>query len=172
MYTNYNSVYANYLMHHGVKGQKWGIRRTLKAYGQAIGRHMVPSVGAGFVGEGVGRAASGGNRFIGRSVGAGAAIATNRNIGYSYRQSNNKDKRISSKTKKKLNKIDRRIERITNAATAAIAYAPEIATGAKIASYLIGSNINSRRAKWHSATRAAQNVRIYRNTPKSLPAGR
>ena len=171
MYTNYNTVYANYLMHHGVKGQKWGVRRTLKAYGQAIGRHMVPSVGAGLVSESVGRVVSG-NRFIGRSVGAGAAISTNRNIGYSYRRSNDKDKRMSSKTKKKLNKIDRRIERITNAATAAIAYAPEISTGAKIASYLIGSNINSRRAKWHGTTRAAQNVKIYRNTPRSLPAGR
>ena len=32
MYTNYNSVYANYLMHHGVKGQKWGVRKT-KAWG-------------------------------------------------------------------------------------------------------------------------------------------
>ena len=170
MYTNYNSVYANYLMHHGVKGQKWGVRRTLKAYGQAIGRHMVPSAGAGFVGEGIGRIASGGNRFIGRTVGAGAAISTNKNIGYSYRLANDKNKQMSSKTKNKLNKIDRRIERITNVATAAIAYAPEITTGARIASYLIGSNINNRRAKWHGTTRAAQNVRIYRNTPRSLPA--
>lgn len=32
MYTDYERVYANYLMHHGIKGMKWGVRRALKKY--------------------------------------------------------------------------------------------------------------------------------------------
>nr|DAR74548.1 MAG TPA: hypothetical protein [Caudoviricetes sp.] len=27
MYTDYERVYTNYLMHHGTKGMKWGIRK-------------------------------------------------------------------------------------------------------------------------------------------------
>lgn len=34
MYTDYERVYANYLMHHGTKGMKWGVRRALKKYGR------------------------------------------------------------------------------------------------------------------------------------------
>lgn len=34
MYTDYERVYSNYLMHHGTKGMKWGVRRTLKKYGR------------------------------------------------------------------------------------------------------------------------------------------
>ena len=33
MYTDYERVYTNYLMHHGTKGMKWGVRRALKKYG-------------------------------------------------------------------------------------------------------------------------------------------
>lgn len=32
MYTDYERVYTNYLMHHGTKGMKWGVRRALKKY--------------------------------------------------------------------------------------------------------------------------------------------
>ena len=32
MYTDYERVYSNYLMHHGTKGMKWGVRRALKKY--------------------------------------------------------------------------------------------------------------------------------------------
>ena len=34
MYTDYERVYTNYLMHHGTKGMKWGVRRALKKYGR------------------------------------------------------------------------------------------------------------------------------------------
>lgn len=34
MYTDYERVYSNYLMHHGTKGMKWGVRRALKKYGR------------------------------------------------------------------------------------------------------------------------------------------
>lgn len=34
MYTDYERVYTNYLMHHGTKGMKWGVRRVLKKYGR------------------------------------------------------------------------------------------------------------------------------------------
>ncbi len=34
MYTDYERVYSNYLMHHGTKGMKWGVRRALKKYGK------------------------------------------------------------------------------------------------------------------------------------------
>ena len=34
MYTDYEKVYTNYLMHHGTKGMKWGVRRALKKYGR------------------------------------------------------------------------------------------------------------------------------------------
>lgn len=33
MYVDYERVYTNYLMHHGTKGMKWGVRRALKKYG-------------------------------------------------------------------------------------------------------------------------------------------
>lgn len=32
MYTDYERVYTKYLMHHGTKGMKWGVRRALKKY--------------------------------------------------------------------------------------------------------------------------------------------
>lgn len=32
MYTDYERIYTNYLMHHGTKGMKWGVRRALKKY--------------------------------------------------------------------------------------------------------------------------------------------
>ena len=32
MYTNYSDAYENYLMHHGVKGMRWGIRRMLPRF--------------------------------------------------------------------------------------------------------------------------------------------
>lgn len=32
MYTDYERLYSNYLMHHGTKGMKWGVRRALKKY--------------------------------------------------------------------------------------------------------------------------------------------
>lgn len=32
MYTDYERVYSNYLMHHGTKGMKWGVRKVLKKY--------------------------------------------------------------------------------------------------------------------------------------------
>lgn len=28
MYTDYNNLYSSYLYHSGVKGMKWGVRRT------------------------------------------------------------------------------------------------------------------------------------------------
>lgn len=34
MYTDYERVYTTYLMHHGTKGMKWGVRRALKKYGR------------------------------------------------------------------------------------------------------------------------------------------
>ena len=34
MYTDYERVYSNHLMHHGTKGMKWGVRRALKKYGR------------------------------------------------------------------------------------------------------------------------------------------
>lgn len=34
MYTDYERVYTNCLMHHGTKGMKWGVRRALKKYGR------------------------------------------------------------------------------------------------------------------------------------------
>ena len=34
MYTDYERLYSNYLMHHGTKGMKWGVRRALKKYGR------------------------------------------------------------------------------------------------------------------------------------------
>lgn len=34
MYADYERVYSNYLMHHGTKGMKWGVRRALKKYGR------------------------------------------------------------------------------------------------------------------------------------------
>ena len=34
LYTDYERVYTNYLMHHGTKGMKWGVRRALKKYGR------------------------------------------------------------------------------------------------------------------------------------------
>lgn len=34
MYTDYERVYSNYLMHHGVKGMRWGVKRALKKYGR------------------------------------------------------------------------------------------------------------------------------------------
>lgn len=34
MYIDYERVYTNYLMHHGTKGMKWGVRRALKKYGK------------------------------------------------------------------------------------------------------------------------------------------
>ena len=33
MYTDYERVYSNYLMHNGNIGMKWGVRRALKKYG-------------------------------------------------------------------------------------------------------------------------------------------
>lgn len=32
MYADYEKVYSNYLMHHGTKGMKWGVRKVLKKY--------------------------------------------------------------------------------------------------------------------------------------------
>lgn len=32
LYTNYSDAYENYLMHHGVKGMRWGIRRMLPRF--------------------------------------------------------------------------------------------------------------------------------------------
>lgn len=32
MYADYERVYTNYLMHHGTKGMKWGVRKVLKKY--------------------------------------------------------------------------------------------------------------------------------------------
>ena len=40
MYTDYERVYTNYLMHHGTKGMKWGVRRTLKKYNALYDRTM------------------------------------------------------------------------------------------------------------------------------------
>lgn len=34
MYTDYERLYSNYLMHKGIKGMKWGVRRALKKYGR------------------------------------------------------------------------------------------------------------------------------------------
>lgn len=34
MYTDYERVYSNYLMHHGVKGMRWGVKRMLKKMGK------------------------------------------------------------------------------------------------------------------------------------------
>lgn len=33
MYTDYERVYTNYLMHHGVKGMRWGVKRMLQKMG-------------------------------------------------------------------------------------------------------------------------------------------
>lgn len=40
MYTDYERLYSNYLMHHGTKGMKWGVRRTLKKYNALYDRTM------------------------------------------------------------------------------------------------------------------------------------
>ena len=32
MYSNFEQTYNSYLMHHGTKGMKWGVRRALKKY--------------------------------------------------------------------------------------------------------------------------------------------
>lgn len=34
MYTDYERVYVNYLMHHGVKGMRWGVKRMLQKMGK------------------------------------------------------------------------------------------------------------------------------------------
>ena len=34
MYTDYERVYSNYLMHHGVKGMRWGVKRMLQKMGK------------------------------------------------------------------------------------------------------------------------------------------
>lgn len=34
MYTDYERVYTNYLMHHGVKGMRWGVKRMLRKMGK------------------------------------------------------------------------------------------------------------------------------------------
>lgn len=34
MYTDYDRVYTNYLMHHGVKGMRWGVKRMLQKMGK------------------------------------------------------------------------------------------------------------------------------------------
>lgn len=34
MYTDYERVYTNYLMHHGVKGMRWGVKRMLQKMGK------------------------------------------------------------------------------------------------------------------------------------------
>lgn len=33
LYTDYEKVYTNYLMHHGVKGMRWGVKRMLQKNG-------------------------------------------------------------------------------------------------------------------------------------------
>lgn len=35
MYTDYERMYTNYLMHHGTKGMKWGVRKALQKYNSA-----------------------------------------------------------------------------------------------------------------------------------------
>lgn len=35
MYTDYERVYTNYLMHRGTKGMKWGVRKALQKYNSA-----------------------------------------------------------------------------------------------------------------------------------------
>ena len=34
MYTDYERLYSNYLMHHGVKGMRWGVKRMLQKMGK------------------------------------------------------------------------------------------------------------------------------------------
>ena len=34
MYADYERVYSNYLMHHGVKGMRWGVKRMLQKMGK------------------------------------------------------------------------------------------------------------------------------------------
>ena len=34
LYTDYERVYSNYLMHHGVKGMRWGVKRMLQKMGK------------------------------------------------------------------------------------------------------------------------------------------
>lgn len=34
MYTDYERIYSNYLMHHGVKGMRWGVKRMLQKMGK------------------------------------------------------------------------------------------------------------------------------------------
>ena len=40
MYTDYERVYTNYLMHHGTKGMKRGVRRALKKYNALYNQTM------------------------------------------------------------------------------------------------------------------------------------
>ena len=99
-----NNDYRNYLMHYGVKGMKWGVRRfqnadsTLTKAGKARARKDGKGLGARMKirAQGVGgyfkerglalNRSRGGRQFVNNLIGPGAYAAQARNISYTQRR--------------------------------------------------------------------------------------